>query len=64
MYHSNMYPNHHDMWPNNGAEIEHWRIWKILALPYWQLYGELSLDMLKGNYDLKEISFNHTHGNL
>ncbi|XP_071166792.1 transient receptor potential cation channel subfamily M member-like 2 [Mytilus edulis] len=48
MYHSNMYPNHHDMWPNNGAEIEHWRIWKILALPYWQLYGELSLDMLKG----------------
>ncbi|CAC5398357.1 unnamed protein product [Mytilus coruscus] len=48
MYHSNMYPNHNDMWPKKGAEIEHWRIWKILSLPYWQLYGELSLDVLKG----------------
>ncbi|CAG2231055.1 unnamed protein product [Mytilus edulis] len=48
MYHSNMYPNHRDMWPQNGADMEHWRIWKILSLPYWQLYGELSLDQLRG----------------
>ncbi|XP_052100114.1 transient receptor potential cation channel subfamily M member 2-like [Mytilus californianus] len=48
MYHSNMYPNHRDMWPKYGADVEHWRIWKILALPYWQLYGEISLDMLNG----------------
>ncbi|CAG2208935.1 unnamed protein product [Mytilus edulis] len=48
MYHSNMYPNHRDMWPKFGADIENWRIWKIVSLPYWQLYGELSLDQLRG----------------
>ncbi|CAC5413890.1 unnamed protein product [Mytilus coruscus] len=48
MYHSNMYPNHRDMWPKYGADIENWRIWKILSLPYWQLYGEMSLDVLNG----------------
>ncbi|CAC5398354.1 TRPM2 [Mytilus coruscus] len=48
LYHSNMYPNHRDMWPNHGADTAHWRIWKIISLPYWQLYGELFLDELKG----------------
>ncbi|VDI51735.1 Hypothetical predicted protein [Mytilus galloprovincialis] len=43
-----MYPNHRDMWPNYGADTAHWRIWKIVSLPYWQLYGELFLDELKG----------------
>ncbi|XP_052100110.1 uncharacterized protein LOC127734318 isoform X2 [Mytilus californianus] len=48
LYHSNMYPNHRDMWPNRGADTAHWRIWKIISLPYWQLYGELFIDELKG----------------
>ncbi|VDI44632.1 Hypothetical predicted protein [Mytilus galloprovincialis] len=49
LYHSNMYPNHRDMWPNLGADTAHWRIWKIMALPYWQMYGELFIDELKGD---------------
>ncbi|XP_063435501.1 transient receptor potential cation channel subfamily M member-like 2 [Mytilus trossulus] len=44
-----MYPKHRDMWPNLGADTAHWRIWKIMALPYWQLYGELFIDELKGD---------------
>lgn len=49
MYHVNKYPNHHDMWP---PEIEKWRIWQIIYLPYWQIYGELMLEQVTGNKNL------------
>jgi hypothetical protein len=38
LYHSNMYPAHYDMW--NKAGWTYWRIWKIIYIPYWQIYGE------------------------
>lgn len=40
------------MWPNLGADTANWRIWKIMALPYWQMYGELFIDELKGNHTI------------
>ncbi|XP_052100100.1 transient receptor potential cation channel subfamily M member 2-like isoform X2 [Mytilus californianus] len=46
LYHANMYPSHFDMWSLKGVQF--WRIWKIIALPYWQIYGELSLEQLQG----------------
>ncbi|VDI16857.1 Hypothetical predicted protein, partial [Mytilus galloprovincialis] len=48
LYHSNMYPHHYDMWPSHGTGAHYWRLWKIMSLPYWQIYGELFLDDLKG----------------
>lgn len=49
MYHANMYPNHTDMWSTNG--MQYWRIWKIISLPYWQIYGELFLDKFEDKSD-------------
>ncbi|XP_052100119.1 transient receptor potential cation channel subfamily M member 8-like isoform X3 [Mytilus californianus] len=48
LYHSNMYPHHYDMWPSRGTGAFYWRLWKIMSLPYWQIYGELFLEDLKG----------------
>ncbi|CAC5398367.1 unnamed protein product [Mytilus coruscus] len=48
LYHSNMYPHHYDMWPSRGTGALYWRLWKIMSLPYWQIYGELFLEDLKG----------------
>ncbi|XP_052100105.1 transient receptor potential cation channel subfamily M member 8-like isoform X2 [Mytilus californianus] len=47
LYHANMYPSHFDMWSQKS--VTYWRIWKIISLPYWQLYGELFLDEIQGD---------------
>ncbi|XP_076101787.1 transient receptor potential cation channel subfamily M member 1-like isoform X2 [Mytilus galloprovincialis] len=47
LYHANMYPSHFDMWSLKGVQF--WRIWKVIALPYWQIYGELNLEQLTGD---------------
>lgn len=48
LYYTNMYPEHTDMWPGGGYKVEHLRLWKIISLPYWQIFGELSLNQLTG----------------
>ncbi|VDI73952.1 Hypothetical predicted protein [Mytilus galloprovincialis] len=56
LYHANMYPSHYDMWSQKSET--YWRIWKIISLPYWQLYGELFLDELQGvNNDNNTCTF-------
>ncbi|XP_052100146.1 transient receptor potential cation channel subfamily M member-like 2 [Mytilus californianus] len=48
LYHANMYPEHDlKMW--NTVGYQHWRIWKIMYIPYWQIYGETMLDSLQEN---------------
>ncbi|CAC5377436.1 unnamed protein product [Mytilus coruscus] len=47
LYHANMYPKHTDMW--NAAGWTYWRIWKIMYIPYWQIYGFNFLDYFDGN---------------
>ncbi|CAG2217857.1 unnamed protein product [Mytilus edulis] len=47
LYHANMYPAHYDMWNTGGWT--YWRIWKIMYIPYWQIYGELFLDKFEAN---------------
>ncbi|XP_052067099.1 transient receptor potential channel-like [Mytilus californianus] len=39
-YHANVYPNH---------QVEFWRIFTIIKIPYWQVYGELYLDTLEAS---------------
>lgn len=34
------------MW---NANVSDWRIWKIIYLPYFQLYGESLNDVIEGN---------------
>lgn len=46
LYHANMYPSHYDMW--NRKDWTYWRIWKIIYIPYWQIYGELFLEEFQG----------------
>ncbi|CAG2199277.1 unnamed protein product [Mytilus edulis] len=50
LYHANMYPKHEDMW--NPAGWTYWRIWKIMYIPYWQIYGFNFLDSFDGNFIL------------
>ncbi|CAC5420148.1 unnamed protein product [Mytilus coruscus] len=45
VYHANIYPNH-DVKPFPDG-IQNWRIWTILKIPYWQVYGEPFLDILE-----------------
>ncbi|XP_052100154.1 uncharacterized protein LOC127734357 isoform X2 [Mytilus californianus] len=47
LYHANMYPKHKDMW--NSAGWTYWRIWKIMYIPYWQIYGFNFLDSFDAN---------------
>nr|XP_034320577.1 transient receptor potential cation channel subfamily M member-like 2 [Crassostrea gigas] len=47
-YHANLWPDHQTIWKGHWTS---WRIWTIIYYPYWQLYGELNLDSLKGNDD-------------
>ncbi|XP_071166748.1 transient receptor potential cation channel subfamily M member 1-like [Mytilus edulis] len=47
LYHANMYPKHEDMW--NSAGWTYWRIWKIMYIPYWQIYGFNFLDSFDAN---------------
>ncbi|XP_076115503.1 transient receptor potential cation channel subfamily M member-like 2 [Mytilus galloprovincialis] len=49
VYHANVYPNHTvKAFPR---DIQYWQIWSILKIPYWQVYGELNLDVLEGSED-------------
>lgn len=66
VYHANVYPSHTIAGPSN---IEYWRTWSILQIPYWQVYGELFMDTLEGftsileyfrvklSYVILEVSF-------
>lgn len=56
MFHVNMYPNHEDMFSH---KVQYWRIWKIISFPYWQIYGEIFLDDIMGNF-LLLFCFFHT----
>ncbi|CAC5398397.1 unnamed protein product [Mytilus coruscus] len=38
-----MYPEHEDMWSSGGG-WRYWRIWKIIYIPYWQIYGDPMLE--------------------
>lgn len=44
-YHANLWPDDQLMWNGDWTD---WRIWTILYYPYWQLYGEMNLDILEG----------------
>ncbi|CAC5363811.1 unnamed protein product [Mytilus coruscus] len=46
VYHANVYPNHQ---VKGSSGIEFWRIWTIMKIPYWQVYGELYLDTLEAS---------------
>lgn len=50
LYHANMYPQHEDMW--TSGEWRYWRIWKIIYIPYWQIYGEPMLEQFEGTHSL------------
>ncbi|XP_071166898.1 transient receptor potential cation channel subfamily M member-like 2 [Mytilus edulis] len=47
LYHANMYPAHRDMW--SSANWKYWRIWKIIYIPYFQIYGETFLETFEEN---------------
>ncbi|XP_063431847.1 transient receptor potential cation channel subfamily M member 2-like [Mytilus trossulus] len=49
LYHANMYPAHKDMW--SSVDWKYWRIWKIIYIPYWQIYGESMLEEFEENKD-------------
>lgn len=44
-YHANLWPDHRSFWDGNW---QNWRVWTILTLPYWQLYGDPNLNSLDG----------------
>ncbi|VDH95158.1 Hypothetical predicted protein [Mytilus galloprovincialis] len=49
VYQANIYPNHTvTAFPR---DIQNWQIWSILKIPYWQVYGELYLDVLEASDD-------------
>lgn len=50
VYHANIYPNY-DVKPLPDG-IQNWRIWTVLRIPYWQVYGELFLDTLEGTHKM------------
>lgn len=45
-YHANLWPDYQKLFIGGWAE---WRIWTILYVPYWQLYGEPNLESFRGN---------------
>ncbi|XP_052100124.1 transient receptor potential cation channel subfamily M member 2-like isoform X2 [Mytilus californianus] len=47
LYHANMYPAHTDMW--SSVDWKYWRIWKIIYIPYWQIYGDSMLEKFDEN---------------
>ncbi|CAC5398412.1 unnamed protein product [Mytilus coruscus] len=57
LYHANMYPKHKDMW--NAAGWTYWRIWKIMYIPYWQIYGFNFLDSFDGNFLFQLMELNY-----
>ncbi|XP_063431696.1 transient receptor potential cation channel subfamily M member 2-like [Mytilus trossulus] len=48
LYHANMYPEH-DFIGGPAVGYQRWGIWKIINIPYWQIYGETMLDSFKEN---------------
>lgn len=44
-YHANLWPDDQLMWNGDWTD---WRIWTIVYYPYWQLYAEMNLGILKG----------------
>lgn len=50
-YHANLWPDHQTFFNGRWSE---WRIWTIVYLPYWQLYGEPNLDSLSGKNDISK----------
>ncbi|XP_062617222.1 uncharacterized protein LOC134278929, partial [Saccostrea cucullata] len=49
-YHANLWPDHRKLF--GDGSIETWRIWTIIALPYFQLYGDSNDDFFSGDDDL------------
>ncbi|XP_063432248.1 transient receptor potential cation channel subfamily M member 2-like isoform X2 [Mytilus trossulus] len=47
LYHANMYPAHRDMW--SAVDWKYWRIWKIIYIPYFQIYAETYLEKFEEN---------------
>ncbi|XP_061190897.1 transient receptor potential cation channel subfamily M member-like 2 [Saccostrea echinata] len=45
-YHANLWPDH--LYIFGDGSIESWRIWRIISLPYWQLYGESNEEYISG----------------
>lgn len=65
-YHSLMYPNHESLFEGRW---EYWRIWRMLYIPYWQIYGEPFNEEIEGNNhstigpitDISKTSFEYFH---
>ena len=53
LYHANMYPAHRDMW--SSVNWKYWRIWKIIYIPYFQIYGETFLETFEGKLSLRML---------
>ncbi|XP_062599241.1 transient receptor potential cation channel subfamily M member 4-like, partial [Saccostrea cucullata] len=45
-YHANLWPDH--VYIFGDGSLGSWRIWKIISLPYWQLYGEPNEEYISG----------------
>ncbi|KAK3091941.1 hypothetical protein FSP39_023874 [Pinctada imbricata] len=45
-YHAIMYPSHLQIF--GPGEFDTWSFWKIIYYPYFQIFGDLSLDYLEG----------------
>lgn len=52
VYNANVYPS---STVTDSSAFEFSRLWTILKIPYWQVYGELFLDTLEG------CAFNSTY---
>lgn len=44
-YYVNLYFDYYLMW---YGKLSRWRVWIIIFYLYWELYGELDLDILDG----------------
>lgn len=53
-YHANLWPDHQAMW---GGSWSNFRLWTILSHPYWQIFGEIDLELLTGNAKLFFLFF-------
>lgn len=54
VYHANIYPNH--TVTAFSRNIWDWQIWSILNIPYWQVYGELYLDIIEGLFEIHSMN--------
>lgn len=44
-YQANLYPDSKRLWQSEWSK---WPFWKVLAIPYWQIYTELDLENIYG----------------